>query len=114
MPSTLPPLLQDSAHLHHPALVAEAVDQINQTVQQLLLAALERARHASAGSALPAPSVPSTLSSAQAVLPVPLSAREHGGPAAHCRRRQQQGHRTSAGPGARTPSSAMWPTSSTN
>lgn len=76
MPSTLPPLLQDSAHLHHPALVAEAVDQISQTVQQLLLAALERARHASAGSALPAPSAPSSLPSAQAPLPVPLSARE--------------------------------------
>ncbi|MEO3690309.1 response regulator transcription factor [Roseateles paludis] len=66
MPSTLPPLLQDSAHLHHPALVAEAVDQISQTVQQLLLAALERARR------LPAPSV----QSAPSALPVPLSARE--------------------------------------
>lgn len=70
MPSTLPPLLQDSAHLHHPALVAEAVDQISQTVQQLLLAALERARR------LPASSAPSALPGMPSALPVQLSARE--------------------------------------
>jgi LuxR family maltose regulon positive regulatory protein len=66
MSSTLPPLVHDSTPLHHPALVAEAVDQISHTVQQLLLAALERARR------LPAPSVQSVPSP----LPVPLSARE--------------------------------------
>ncbi len=72
MSSTLPPLLHDSTPLHHPALVAEAVDQISHTVQQLLLAALERARRMPAASAPLALSVPAALPP----LPVPLSARE--------------------------------------
>lgn len=57
MPTLMPTLAPQRAAFHHPALNAEVVDQISQTVHQLLLEALERTRQvpeAGASGATPA------------------------------------------------------------
>ena len=59
------PLAPERAALHHPAVYADVLDQIGHTVQQLLLAALERAREQQGSPA-----------SASAVPQVALSIRE--------------------------------------
>lgn len=57
MSTSLPSPALPSAGLHHPAAVAAVVDQLSHTVQQLLLAALARAREVPP-AALPLPTVP--------------------------------------------------------
>lgn len=83
MSTSLPPVLHDSAATAHPALYAEVVDQLSHTVQQLLLAALARARQLppaplpdAPGEAMPAPMRPSVTVPARGFAPSPLSARE--------------------------------------
>ena len=74
MSSTLPPLSLDSVALHQPVAYAAVVDQLSQTVQQLLLAALARARQMD----VPAPIAPLAAAPVSVASPLvlPLSSRE--------------------------------------
>lgn len=74
MSSTLPPLSLDRVAPHQPVAYAAAVDELSQTVQQLLLAALARARQMDA----PPPITPMAVAPVPVAGPLvlPLSSRE--------------------------------------
>lgn len=69
MSSTLPPLSLDSVALHQPVAYAAVVDQLSQTVQQLLLAALARARQMNAPALLDVPATTPATTPAAAPMP---------------------------------------------